>query len=36
MFIAPVAGALSDRIPGKLILGVGLALQAVALGLDRR
>ncbi len=31
MFIAPVAGALSDRIPPKLILGTGLALQAAAL-----
>jgi EmrB/QacA subfamily drug resistance transporter len=31
MFIAPVAGALSDRIPPKLILGTGLSLQAAAL-----
>jgi MFS family permease len=31
MFIAPVAGALSDRIPPRLILGTGLALQAAAL-----
>jgi EmrB/QacA subfamily drug resistance transporter len=31
MFIAPVAGALSDRIPAKNIIGVGLALQAGAL-----
>ncbi len=31
MFIAPVAGALSDRIPAKNIIGVGLTLQAVAL-----
>lgn len=31
MFIAPVAGALSDRIPPQLILGTGLSLQAVAL-----
>src|SRR6478735_501047 len=31
MFIAPVAGALSDRISPRLILGTGLALQAVAL-----
>ncbi len=31
MFIAPVAGALSDRIQPKLILGTGLTLQAVAL-----
>ena len=31
MFIAPVAGALSDRISPRLIIGTGLALQAVAL-----
>jgi EmrB/QacA subfamily drug resistance transporter len=31
MFIAPIAGALSDRIPAKNIIGVGLALQAAAL-----
>ena len=31
MFIAPIAGALSDRIPPKLIVGVGLSLQAFAL-----
>jgi EmrB/QacA subfamily drug resistance transporter len=31
MFIAPVAGALSDRLPAKNIIGVGLALQAAAL-----
>jgi EmrB/QacA subfamily drug resistance transporter len=31
MFIAPVAGMLSDRISPKLILGTGLSLQAVAL-----
>ena len=31
MFIAPIAGALSDRIPAKMIIGTGLALQAVAL-----
>ena len=31
MFIAPVAGALSDRIPAKNIIGVGLTLQAGAL-----
>jgi EmrB/QacA subfamily drug resistance transporter len=31
MFIAPVAGVLSDRIDPKYILGVGLALQSVAL-----
>jgi EmrB/QacA subfamily drug resistance transporter len=31
MFIAPIAGALSDRIPAKNIIGVGLSLQAGAL-----
>ena len=31
MFVAPVAGALSDRIAAKKILGTGLALQAIAL-----
>ncbi len=31
MFIAPVAGALSDRISPRLIVGTGLTLQAVAL-----
>jgi EmrB/QacA subfamily drug resistance transporter len=31
MFIAPVAGALSDRINPRLILGTGLSLQAMAL-----
>ena len=31
MFIAPIAGALSDRINPKLIIGTGLALQSVAL-----
>ena len=31
MFIAPIAGALSDRIPPKLIVGTGLSLQAFAL-----
>ena len=30
--VAPIAGALSDRIPGPRIMGVGLALQAVGLG----
>ena len=35
MFVAPVAGAMSDRIGPKRILGTGLALQAVALALDR-
>jgi EmrB/QacA subfamily drug resistance transporter len=32
IFIAPIAGALSDRIGGGRIMGVGLALQAVGLG----
>ena len=31
MFIAPIAGALSDRISPRLIIGTGLALQAFAL-----
>jgi EmrB/QacA subfamily drug resistance transporter len=31
MFVAPVAGALSDRISGKALIGMGLALQAVGL-----
>jgi EmrB/QacA subfamily drug resistance transporter len=31
MFIAPVAGALSDRIGGHKLIGVGLALQAAGL-----
>ena len=31
MFIAPVAGALSDRISPRLIIATGLTLQAVAL-----
>jgi EmrB/QacA subfamily drug resistance transporter len=32
MLVAPIAGALSDRIGGRPILAVGLALQAVGLG----
>jgi len=32
MFIAPFAGAMSDRIGARRILSVGLTLQAVALG----
>src|SRR4051812_23925189 len=31
IFIAPVAGALSDRIGGQRLMGVGLALQAIGL-----
>jgi EmrB/QacA subfamily drug resistance transporter len=32
IFIAPVAGALSDRIGGQRIMATGLALQAIGLG----
>jgi predicted MFS family arabinose efflux permease len=32
MFIAPFAGAMSDKVSPKRILGTGLALQAIALG----
>ena len=32
IFVAPIAGALSDRIGGQRIMGVGLALQAIGLG----
>lgn len=31
MFISPIAGAMSDRIPGKTLVGIGLSLQAVSL-----
>jgi MFS family permease len=31
MIVAPIAGAMSDRIGGNKILGVGLALQAIGL-----
>jgi EmrB/QacA subfamily drug resistance transporter len=31
MLVAPLAGALSDRIPGRTIMAAGLALQAVGL-----
>ncbi len=31
MFVAPIAGALSDRIGGGLLMGTGLALQAIGL-----
>ena len=31
MFVAPVAGALSDRIGGRPLMATGLALQAVGL-----
>ncbi|HEX3514803.1 MAG TPA: MFS transporter, partial [Trebonia sp.] len=32
VLVAPVAGALSDRIGGRPVLAVGLALQAIGLG----
>src|SRR6202042_1926523 len=32
VLIAPVAGALSDRIGGRSLLATGLALQAIGLG----
>jgi EmrB/QacA subfamily drug resistance transporter len=32
MFVAPVAGALSDRLGGARLMGVGLTLQALGLG----
>ncbi|HEX2818684.1 MAG TPA: DHA2 family efflux MFS transporter permease subunit [Streptosporangiaceae bacterium] len=32
VFIAPIAGALSDRIGGRVLLATGLALQAIGLG----
>jgi EmrB/QacA subfamily drug resistance transporter len=32
MFVAPIAGALSDRIGGQKLMGVGLTLQAIGLG----
>jgi MFS family permease len=32
MFIAPIAGAMSDRIGGGRIMGIGLVLQASGLG----
>ncbi len=32
LFVAPVAGALSDRIGGRPLMALGLAMQAVALG----
>ncbi|MEO7119275.1 MAG: DHA2 family efflux MFS transporter permease subunit [Candidatus Limnocylindrales bacterium] len=31
MFVAPIAGAFSDKIGGGLIMGVGLTLQAIGL-----
>ncbi|HEY7431305.1 MAG TPA: DHA2 family efflux MFS transporter permease subunit [Streptosporangiaceae bacterium] len=32
VFVAPIAGALSDRIGGRTLLATGLALQAIGLG----
>jgi EmrB/QacA subfamily drug resistance transporter len=32
MFVAPIAGALSDKIGGGRIMGIGLVLQAAGLG----
>jgi EmrB/QacA subfamily drug resistance transporter len=32
MFVAPIAGALSDRIGGSRLMGAGLVMQAVGLG----
>jgi EmrB/QacA subfamily drug resistance transporter len=32
IFVAPIAGALSDRLSGPRIMGVGLSLQAIGLG----
>jgi EmrB/QacA subfamily drug resistance transporter len=32
MFVAPIAGALSDRVGGGPLMALGLALQAVSLG----
>ena len=32
IFIAPIAGSLSDRIGGRPLMAVGLAMQSVALG----
>jgi MFS family permease len=32
VFIAPIAGALSDRIGGRTLLATGLGLQAIGLG----
>jgi MFS family permease len=32
IFVAPIAGALSDRIGGHRLMGAGLALQSIGLG----
>jgi MFS family permease len=31
IFVAPIAGALSDRVGGGLLMGLGLAMQAIGL-----
>ncbi len=31
IFVAPIAGAMSDRVGGGLLMGVGLAMQAIGL-----
>ena len=31
IFVAPIAGAMSDRVGGGLLMGIGLALQAIGL-----
>ncbi len=36
IFIAPIAGAWSDRIGGQRLMATGLALQSIGLDLDRR
>ena len=35
MFVAPIAGALSDRIGGARLMGIGLTLQAAGLAIAR-
>ncbi len=32
IFVAPLAGALSDKVGGRILMAIGLSLQAVALG----
>src|ERR687886_2138421 len=32
MFVAPIAGALSDKISGDKLMGIGLTLQAIGIG----
>ena len=31
IFVAPIAGAMSDRVGGRLLMGIGLTLQAIGL-----